>query len=57
MTEAVRQLTRLRRPVDVTVRLRRQGTVTPVRFAARPVLDENGRVTAVRAVFQRPSPD
>jgi AmiR/NasT family two-component response regulator len=54
MVDAVRRLTRLKRPVDIVMRLRRHGTVSAVRFAARPVLDEqDGRVSMVRAVFQR----
>ncbi|MCU7730301.1 ANTAR domain-containing protein [Actinoplanes sp. KI2] len=53
MIDAVRRLTRLKHPVDVVVPLRRNGTVTPIRFAARPSLDGQGRVAVVRAVFQR----
>ncbi len=56
MTDAVRRLTRLNNPVDLVVRLQRHGDVTPVRFAARPVLDGHGRVSAVHAVFQGPTP-
>jgi hypothetical protein len=52
MSEAVRRLTRLACDVDIIVRLRRHGSVTTVRFAARPMVDDRGRVTAVRAVFQ-----
>jgi AmiR/NasT family two-component response regulator len=56
MTDAVRRLTRLKRAVDLVVRVRRHSTTTPVRFIAQPVLDQHGNVTAVRAVLRRQEP-
>jgi len=54
VTEAVRRLTRLGRDVDIVLRVRRHGDVTPIRFAARPVINEHRQVAAVRALFQYP---
>lgn len=53
VTDAIRRLTRLKRAVDLIVRVQRHGTSTAVRFVARPVVDEQGAVTAVRAVLHR----
>lgn len=53
MQNAVRTLTRDREPVDVQVELRRHGVGSNVRFAAEPVVDSAGRLTAVHAVLHR----
>ncbi|MEU4244690.1 ANTAR domain-containing protein [Actinoplanes sp. NPDC026619] len=53
IADAVRILTRLKQPVDYAVRLRRHGEISRVRFAARPVTDDHGRVTVVHAAFRR----
>ncbi|WP_412751595.1 ANTAR domain-containing protein [Krasilnikovia sp. M28-CT-15] len=56
MTEVMQSLTRRGESVDRQLTLRRHGQVSKIRFAAEPVTDRAGRLTAVHAVFQVLSP-
>jgi PAS domain-containing protein len=51
-TSAVHALTRFRQPVDRVFTIQRHGRLATVRFAAHPVMNEQGRLTGVRGVFQ-----
>jgi AmiR/NasT family two-component response regulator len=53
MADAVHALIHHRAPVDRVLTLRRHGQSSRIRFAAQPVLDHEGRLSAVHAVVQR----